>query len=483
MKLGAAPSGGQASGFSPRDRRMSAGRGLLLVAMIVLTASLSGIFTRGFGFLPAFWPANAVLMGMFLRYPRLATPAGWLAAFLGYVAADLLTGGHLDVALWLTAANLANVATCCFLFRRLPEEDRLLRRPPSVLYLFGIASLGALAAAIVAASISPVFYGEGLFAGMAFWFTAELVNTVVVLPVILTMPEPSGFRLRLRRSQDWRAGFLKVVPLLALGLSVAAELLIGGPGAIAFPVPALLWCALTYGLFTTVVLTLLVNSWKIVAVSGYAQGFPGLVDFMDATMSFRLGITLLALGPLTVATINSARNELLRRLDHTASHDSLTDTLTRSAFMGRGRALLEPRTPPLEPGVAVLMLDIDHFKQVNDRHGHATGDKVLAVFAAAVKKALRSQDLFGRLGGEEFAVILPRTGRIEAVRVAERIRRAVESLVIVPEGGARLGITVSIGVAVRTPTALASLDHFLSMADKALYRAKAAGRNRVESAA
>ncbi len=125
------------------------------------------------------------------------------------------------------------------------------------------------------------------------------------------------------------------------------------------------------------------------------------------------------------------------------------------------------------------MLDLDHFKTINDRHGHLTGDQVLLAVAAALRAEVRSADVLGRFGGEEFVILLPSTNRFDAVTIAERIRHRVGQLMVaVPDG--EIGITVSIGVAAQ-PRDGQALDPLLAAADRALYVAKEAGRDRVRT--
>jgi diguanylate cyclase (GGDEF)-like protein len=122
------------------------------------------------------------------------------------------------------------------------------------------------------------------------------------------------------------------------------------------------------------------------------------------------------------------------------------------------------------------MLDIDHFKRVNDSHGHLTGDTVLVAFADTVAGAIRPTDVFARLGGEEFAVLLPETSLAEASEIAERLRVQVAAMrVSTPQG--ELTITVSLGCAAAAPR-----QDLLRAADVALYIAKQNGRNRVHTA-
>jgi len=127
---------------------------------------------------------------------------------------------------------------------------------------------------------------------------------------------------------------------------------------------------------------------------------------------------------------------------------------------------------------SILMLDLDLFKQINDTHGHATGDAVLKHFAQLVRNALRKIDTAGRVGGEEFAIILPGTDSVGAQRFAERLRKVVASMPLV-QGGKTISLTVSIGIATMGPPD-SNGEETLLRSDEALYRAKENGRNRVE---
>jgi diguanylate cyclase (GGDEF)-like protein len=127
---------------------------------------------------------------------------------------------------------------------------------------------------------------------------------------------------------------------------------------------------------------------------------------------------------------------------------------------------------------AVLLIDLDNFKSINDRFGHAFGDRVLQIFAATARNAVRGSDFVGRLGGEEFAVVLHGMARERALAVAERIRNAFADEAEVIEGQ-KVGATVSIGLAVHDGSAIAFTE-LLWKADRALYQAKEGGRNRVE---
>ncbi|MBI3747667.1 MAG: GGDEF domain-containing protein [Chloroflexi bacterium] len=131
--------------------------------------------------------------------------------------------------------------------------------------------------------------------------------------------------------------------------------------------------------------------------------------------------------------------------------------------------------------VGLIMLDIDHFKQFNDTHGHPAGDEALRAFSRAVRSSVRASDVVARYGGEEFMVVLPGSTEADARRVAEKIRRSVEEMVIEIGPGRYARTTVSAGV-VGTDTQHLDRKGLVSMVDAALYRAKESGRNRVVSA-
>jgi diguanylate cyclase (GGDEF)-like protein len=170
---------------------------------------------------------------------------------------------------------------------------------------------------------------------------------------------------------------------------------------------------------------------------------------------------------------NETAQAELRRLART---DPLTGVLNRTALDENADALFQ-QPAGHRAGCAALMIDVDHFKAINDRFGHADGDGVLAALARAIAGQLRAGDVLGRVGGEEFLVLLPDTAMDAATALGERLRKTVEGLRIELAGEAQT-ITISIGVAVRTPDDRQP-GALVRRADRALYTAKHAGRNRV----
>lgn len=180
-----------------------------------------------------------------------------------------------------------------------------------------------------------------------------------------------------------------------------------------------------------------------------------------------------AVGTVRDVTERKRAEALLLEL---ATTDGLTGLSNRRHFMERGRAELG-RSRRTGAPVCCLMFDVDHFKKVNDTHGHDAGDAVLRALACAVRDSLRDIDLLGRLGGEEFGALLPETGIEDALLVAERLRVAVAEMGLM-HGGAPLAVTISLGVACALGEG-ESLEGLLKRADGALYEAKQSGRNRV----
>jgi len=161
-----------------------------------------------------------------------------------------------------------------------------------------------------------------------------------------------------------------------------------------------------------------------------------------------------------------------------ASTDHLTGLLSRGAFMECAIKLCAYQGQRGRP-VTLMMFDLDHFKSVNDRFGHAVGDEVLRLFAQVARSSMRADDVVGRLGGEEFAAIVPATTDI-AVMIAERLRASFEAAGVTV-GAHAIGATVSIGAAM-SDAPVTDIDALIARADAALYRAKHDGRNRIRTA-
>lgn len=445
----------------------------VLLGLAVFGACLFGIYTRPIGFLAAVWPANAIMLGMLIRVPNSANMLGWACATIAYLFADLLTGSSPLKALILNSANLLGVATAYLICQRFPTDVLRFRTPVAMLYIVVASAAAGAMAGVVGGLANPVLFDRSAMSGLVFWFVTELVNYVLILPVILSAPPLSAFVERRNIAPSIKR--THVLPIVALALSGLTAVLIGGPGAIAFPVPALLWCGLVYRTFPTAILTLAFGVWTLGIISaGYIPN-PTQAESEMMLVSVRLGASLIALAPVMLASVMAHRNELLDKMRHLATHDPLTGAVSRSAFLEHSTQILHEG----QGSLAVLMIDLDHFKAVNDRFGHATGDRILVVFAKRAAACLRPDDVFGRLGGEEFAATIDNCGEAEAIGIANRIRAAASEPIPVDDGES-LTITVSVGLTIVHDRDNSAIEPILSEADRLLYLAKTRGRNRVE---
>lgn len=445
------------------------------VGILVFLLSVIGIVTRPSGLLASFWPANPIFLGLLLRFPSLRNPSTWLMAALGFLLSDLLFDPLRD-AFVLSLANLISVTIGYLLLIRLPEEDLALLRPESIIYLF----VGCIVSAGLVASfccwINLWLFGGELWQGWKNWFSSELMNNLAFLPLLLSWPRGrwhiEEFFIRSNNKQNI------FFSLAALVLSVILSIVIGGPGIVAFPLPALLWCALNMNVFTMSIINMLVSAVLLVSL-GLQWIDPASVGSYETIMlSFRFGITLMTMGPIAVASNTVANHKQLNRLYYTATRDTLTGALLRAEFIEQANRILQKLSAE-QRSVAIMMCDLDHFKRVNDTYGHAKGDEVLVDFARTVRSGLRETDLFGRLGGEEFVILLPGVSEPNSLIVAERIRSNFERYWLSDANSEpELKVTTSIGL-FYADRVDAPLQDMLFAADCALYQAKSSGRNRI----
>ncbi len=195
-------------------------------------------------------------------------------------------------------------------------------------------------------------------------------------------------------------------------------------------------------------------------------------------------------GALNVLKQNSAdrirleqeRKRLIGELKTIAATDPLTGLLNRRAFESRARLLLSDKRGD-EIEVALIMMDIDHFKHVNDTYGHETGDRALVKLAAICRETVRSEDVVARIGGEEFVILLRVSDHVQACELAQRLRDRLRQDTIVAISGDVFGITASFGIAFARRADSPATAELLRQADALLYQAKQNGRNRIESGA
>jgi diguanylate cyclase len=219
---------------------------------------------------------------------------------------------------------------------------------------------------------------------------------------------------------------------------------------------------------------------RLPALGSSASIGPAIEELMAGTRDAGVSLASLA-ARLQAAT--AELEQLRRELDHAkvqATLDALTGVMNRRGFDEAMASVLRDH-PEHEPGPSVVLIDLDHFKQINDRYGHVFGDGVLKTVAHAIRSCVKGRDLVARYGGEEFVVLLPATSLAGARALAEQVRTTIAGARIRRGGSAEAvgAITVSLGVATRRPGE--AMELLIERADQALYRSKSGGRNRVSA--
>lgn len=448
---------------------------LAVIGMPVFILALVGISSRPIGSFAAIWPANAFLLAMMIRGSDYRSPAAWVIAFISLFLADLLTGASLFKNVLLNLGNLFEIAIGLYFITRLPPSWRGLQRKYGFMGMLGAAFASALAGLVVGAIAYPMIFGGSSIEGAISWSITGFINYIAFMPVILAAPSMSKVVAKLKDPRLLKLTPMQFLPGIAAIILCIAGLYIDGPSALVLPVIALLWSALRNSLFTTAVLTLFFCNWTLLAL---ALGYLNLSNYQDSwhsIMSWRLGITVIALVPIIVAAHTAARHEELERIKWNARHDSLTGALNRGAFFEELYRAIDSRNTH---SVAFLMMDLDHFKSINDRYGHPVGDRVLRHFKTIAESCLRKEDTIGRLGGEEFAVLLPDCPDTKLHEIASRIIQQLEAHPLVLADDVKIPVTVSIGSIVAKGEFI-DPDNLLDEADQALYEAKRLGRNQV----
>ncbi|MCV2358490.1 GGDEF domain-containing protein [Paucibacter sp. TC2R-5] len=384
-----------------------------------------------------------------LDVPTLLTVYQMVATLMMLVTVGGAWGTRGRYGMWFWAGAFASVALA-----QLVRSWLLAVAPPSLLTMT-VGHIGGVLSSVL------VLLGVRAFLGLPLrWQPAALFAGLVALGSVsaLTLGQPLWVSLSLTLSASallrcfalrhifraWRVqgGFALSLMLLVLGLSVAAHAL----------------RALTS-----------------------SPGFAGSSEHAVATNSVWLLVFIALLIAQAFAVLLLLNSELQRSLWSMIEIDPLTGLLNRRGLKNRvGRLRQRGAGDKAELGMVVAMIDFDHFKDINDRHGHAAGDAVLRGLGRLLLSHVRPNDLAVRMGGEEFAVVWQEVSAEDAVKLAERLRLSVADEIFSTEAGA-IQCTVSIGIAMPRSQDEA-VDDLLGRADAALYKAKREGRNRVERA-
>ena len=449
----------------------------MLAAAYFLAAKLALLVAIPPGYATAVWPASGIALASVLLQGSRIWPGIWLGASLVNVTVQ----SSLIAATLIGAGNTLEALAGAALFRAYIGQPGAFQRGEDVVKFVAVAASSAAIAATVAAVPLAFVHSlgwPGLLWNWWTWWQGDTAGIIIVAPLIL------GWSVRIRPVWTrWKIAEGSVLVCLLFGVTYA----IFGAGVapyipslpLTFAIlPFVIWAAFRFRQRKVATVNALVCAmavWFTLEGSGpFAQG--SLNESLLLLLAFMC--TVVTTGLVLSAVIGDrgraveATQRLLQDLREQAIRDPLTSLHNRRFLQDHlPREII--RAAREHAPLAVIMLDLDRFKRINDSAGHQAGDRVLVAVAKLLARQVRGSDVACRYGGEEFALVLPGTTLESALRRSEEIRSAIAG-----EPGRLHGVTASLGVAL-CPDHATDAEALLRAADRALYEAKRAGRNQV----
>ncbi|QKS01014.1 diguanylate cyclase [Sphingomonas sp. CL5.1] len=455
---------------------------------VMLAAGTMWLLSDGRGVAPL-WPANAVLLAILLQGPRPLWREAILVEVFGNLVASLLMRGAILTPMLFSVANLFEAAIAAIALRRVLSEGEVLGGPGNVgRFIIWAGLVAPLSSMGVGAAVAHWFIGQDLWISARTWFFSNALGLLVFTPFFSSLLAGEYNRLIREMSVSER---MNAAAAMAIMTVAAVTVFFYAPR----PVPGLLFAPLMLitfkqGRLGTQVAVMIVAVTGMIGAMSAASSF----DIYGHTLEGRLHVmqlflALMLLTTLPVAASLSARARLIEQLAESerrlrareadlirlAATDPMTGLLNRAALNERLAAIDD------EVGMAIAVLDLDRFKQVNDRYGHDAGDRALMHFARLMATGIRQGDVAARSGGDEFMIYFPATSETDAWTVCKRLADTLSNQPVLLDGDQVLDLRMSCGVAEQRRGE--TLETVIKRADQALYAAKAAGRSRVLRAA
>src|SRR5688572_13154272 len=448
---------------------------LLLVAYFV-AAKASLLLAIPPGYATAVWPPSGIALAALLLLGNRVWPGIWVGAAL----ANYTVNSSFFLAVTMGTGNVLEALAGAALMRRYVGIPRRFERAREVVLFVAAAAVSSTIAATIAVlsmtAMGLVSWPEFL-PNWRTWWQGDLAGIIIVTPLILSW--------RLRRASPWSRR--KRLEAAGLGLLLlAASFLVFSEAAGELQtfalLPFMIWAALR---FSQRVVTTAIAGICAIAVYYTLDGMgpfalPSLNESLLVLLAF---ISTVVVTTLVLSAVITERRQAMLALQQALAgvrEEALTDPLTGLynrrylwEFLRREWVRARRGGRPL----SVIMLDLDHFKRINDSFGHQAGDYVLAAVAGLLRNEIRSSDIVCRYGGEEFALVLPEASYESVRQRAEEIRAAIKQLDLRHQGVALGGITASLGIA-QFPHHADGPDALMTAADAALYEAKSTGRDR-----
>jgi diguanylate cyclase len=451
-------------------------RAWYLGRLAIVTAAYFGCAKAGLAFafanqsVTSVWPPTGLALAAVLLWGYRMWPAVAAGAFL----ANITTAGPLLTVTGIAAGNTLEAVFGAYLLRRLADFRASLERVSDVVALvaYGAALSTTVAATVGVASLSAAgLIGPGeTLATWRVWWLGDAGGDVIVAPALLVLAS----RPRLDR-RPW----LRIEAVLLLVLLCGASLVVLGSNRnfvyVLFPI--LFYIASRFRQPGTVLAGLIVSGIAVwFTARGHGPFIGGSADAELLRAQAFVGVATIT--GLVLAALATERSKVEKQLRHLADHDPLTGLFNRRRFAEELERWVSYGSRYGERG-AVLVIDVDNLKKVNDVFGHAAGDDLLARVGGLLADRLRETDVLARLGGDEFTVLLRRADENDARTVATDLLERVREDAAVMRGDRAIQTTLSIGVASFGHGVL-DADRILARADRAMYLAKAAGRNQLQ---
>jgi len=452
----------------------------LLAVVYFVAAKLSLQFAIPPGYATAVWPPSGIALAATLLLGSRLWPGVWLGAAL----VNYTVNSSPILAVIMGTGNALEALAGAALIRHYIGVPRRFERYKDVVKFVAVAALSCTIAATVAI-LSLTMVGSVAWPDVLpnwwTWWQGDVAGIILVTPLIMTW--------RQRRAAPWSRQ--KKLEALCLGglLLIVTHLVFGdateflSPFPLTFAIlPIIMWAALRFSQRVVTTATAVVSAFAIdYTVNGI--GPFALWSLNESLLILLAFISTVVITGLVLSALRIERGQAMDQLELALSElreQAVTDPLTG---LYNRRYLWEflrrewIRAKRKEDTLAVIMLDLDHFKRINDAHGHEAGDFVLTAVAGLLRNRIRSSDIVCRYGGEEFALVLPEA-TLENVRLrAEDIRMAIKDLDLTHQGVPLGRITASLGIAL-FPDHVNDPDSLMHAADAALYEAKGAGRDR-----
>lgn len=463
---------------------------ILALATGYLATALGGLaISRQAGNIATLWPPNGMLVAALLLIPKRRWAEVLIAGAIGSLAANLFNNNTIVIASSITIANLVEALIAASIIRHQTGRRVLFQHSTDVVVMIVASITAALVAGALSATSAKLLMHAPFTTIFIKWVLGDVLGLLVVMPIAVIAHDilKHGPDLMLSQRTQGEAALV-----LAAVCGVSFAVFAPNVPPIQFLVmPTVLLASFRLGplgaALSTVIVAVIGSLGTVVSAKAGAMT-PDEITLR--VFNFQLNLAVLFLTALPIGSAMAQRVKLehdlveekeradrfARDMASLANIDDLTGLATRRFFLDQLDNMAATARRVKQP-LTLAMIDIDHFKPINDKFGHAVGDAVLMAIGAACRSAVRTEDVIGRLGGEEFAMLMPLTDQETAFRIVDRLREAVAAIAIPTSDGRTVSVTISVGMAMFADQQ--QIDRLLLDADRALYLAKERGRNRI----